>query len=389
MPDNVTVGAEVANDSIAGLIQVNDSNLADWEHCEVVKLTPFFSVLPWFPASNGTQHKFLVETAAATAAFRAIGVGVTNAAGKSKQVTIDLKYLDGSFDRDVALARGKKDGEEAFMEKESAKSLSASLVVADKELIQGIDNDAEGYAGLAQLAGLYDGMAMDLQGAGGTRVYMMIMGEDEVCGIAGNDGRFDSKPPVTIQKDDGTGKKHAALFVDMGGYMCLQVGGKSSIAVAFNIDGTDGKIVDDDLLADLYSLFPAEVAPRINCILMSRVGAKQLRKSRTATNPTGAPAPFATSWNGAGTNIPIVIDDALDDDAAQVQVSITGDTTDTSAVIGDISDTSDLRVGMAITGAGIPADSTILSIDSETQITISADATATGGDVALKCNLLS
>lgn len=382
---NVTETAEVANDSLAGLIQINDANLADWEHSEVVKLTPLFSILPWYPATNGTQHKFLIESSAPTAAFRAIGVGVANAAGKSKQVTIDLKYLDGSFDRDVALARGKKDGEVAFLEKETAKSLSACFVNADKELIKGIDHDSEGYAGLMQLAKLYDGMAIDKAGAGGTRVFMLIMGEDEVCGIAGNDGKVEVKEPVIIQKTDVNGKHFNAYLVDVGGYMCLQVGGKSSIAVAFNIDGTSGKLVDDDLISDLYSKFPAEVAPRVNLILMSRTGSGQLRKSRTATNPTGSPAPFATSWNGAGRDIPIVIDDALDDDASRVVISITGDTTDTSAVIANVSDTTDLRVGQTITGAGIAADSTIVSVDSATQITISAAATATAAGVALTC----
>jgi hypothetical protein len=58
-------------------------------------------------------------------------------------------------------------------------------------------------------------------------------------------------------------------------------------------------------------------------------------------------------------------------------VSETGDITNTSAVITNIGDTSALRAGMRAVGTGIPADTTIVTIDSGTQVTLSAAATAT------------
>ena len=58
-------------------------------------------------------------------------------------------------------------------------------------------------------------------------------------------------------------------------------------------------------------------------------------------------------------------------------VSKTGDITDTSTVITNIGDTSSLRVGMRAVGTGIPANTTILTIDSGAQVTLSAAATAT------------
>ena len=62
-----------------------------------------------------------------------------------------------------------------------------------------------------------------------------------------------------------------------------------------------------------------------------------------------------------------------------------GDTTLDSAVITNIADTSNLAAGMIITGSGIPADTTIASVDSGTQITISNNATATASTVSLTC----
>lgn len=61
----------------------------------------------------------------------------------------------------------------------------------------------------------------------------------------------------------------------------------------------------------------------------------------------------------------------------------TGDTTDTSAVITDIPSTANLYAGIPVSGTGIPAGATIVTVDSGTQVTISAAATATGNDVAI------
>jgi hypothetical protein len=53
------------------------------------------------------------------------------------------------------------------------------------------------------------------------------------------------------------------------------------------------------------------------------------------------------------------------------------DTTNLSAVLTSITDTSDLRVGMRCVGTGIPSNARILTIDSPTQVTMTANATAT------------
>lgn len=52
-------------------------------------------------------------------------------------------------------------------------------------------------------------------------------------------------------------------------------------------------------------------------------------------------------------------------------------TTSGSPILTTISSTTDLRVGMRAVGSGIPTNATILTIDSPTQVTLSANATAT------------
>jgi hypothetical protein len=59
-------------------------------------------------------------------------------------------------------------------------------------------------------------------------------------------------------------------------------------------------------------------------------------------------------------------------------ITRTGTTTSGSAIVTGLSTTSDLTLGQPITGTGIPGGTTLLSIDSGTQIHLSANATATG-----------
>ena len=64
--------------------------------------------------------------------------------------------------------------------------------------------------------------------------------------------------------------------------------------------------------------------------------------------------------------------------------SLTGSITTGSAIITGISsDTSTMDVGMLVTGTGIPAGATILSIDSSSQITLDSNATATNASASL------
>lgn len=62
--------------------------------------------------------------------------------------------------------------------------------------------------------------------------------------------------------------------------------------------------------------------------------------------------------------------------------TFTGNTTIGSAIINNMNTTTNLYAGMIITGAGIPSNSIVFSIDSATQITISNNATATATGVS-------
>ena len=85
------------------------------------------------------------------------------------------------------------------------------------------------------------------------------------------------------------------------GYCGFQIGGAYSAARVCNIESA---LTDDDI-ADGLALFPASRMP--NLIVMNRKARNLLRKSRTATNPTGMPAMLPNEFDG----IPIITTDQV------------------------------------------------------------------------------
>jgi hypothetical protein len=83
--------------------------------------------------------------------------------------------------------------------------------------------------------------------------------------------------------------------------MALQLGSKYSAGRIANVEAA----LTDDLIYEALSQFPASLQPTMIC--MNRSSLKLLRKSRTATNVTGAPAPRPTEVEG----IPIFVTDQI------------------------------------------------------------------------------
>lgn len=296
--------------TLAGLVQLNDKNLADLNISDLLDDSPLLKVLYAMPASNGTQHKYLKQTTASSAAFRAALDGITKTASADTLVTDTLKILDASFDTDVALADAYKGGRDAWLQLELVRSLKQAFFVAEKQVIYGVGNDANGFAGLhdnAQLDAIADAMVMECATAGSTAtsqtsVYALRSGMNDCAFILGNDGKIVVEDEPTIIKASGSGSGYfPALFVPVTGYCGFQIGGAYSAARICNIETA---LTDDDF-GDCLELFPASKPPTM--WVMNRTARKLLRKSRTAVNATGAPAPVPTEVFG----IPIVVTDAV------------------------------------------------------------------------------
>ena len=291
------------------LVQINDRNLADLEVTDLLDDAPLLKVLYTQTASQKTLHKYLKQTVASAAAFRAALDGVTNDASQDELVTVTLKILDGSFHADVALADAYKDGRGAYLQKEMFRKMRQIFSTVEKQVIYGVGNDAAGFIGLHDgfLNALSNAMVVAAGKAGSTAdsqtsVYFIRHGRDDVSLVLGNDGKIVVEDEPTIQRVAGSvSGTFPALYVPVTGYIGLQLGSAYSSARIANVE----KALDDDDIAEALALFPASRQP--NVIVMNRKAAKLLRESRTATSPTGAPAP----WVESCFNIPVIITDSV------------------------------------------------------------------------------
>lgn len=300
--------------TLAGLVQFNDKNLADLNISDLLDDSPLLRVLYATVASNGTQHKYLKQTVASSNAFRAVGAGLTKTPSEDVLVTDTLKILDGSFSVDKALADGyTKGGAAAYMQKELVRTMRQRMFMAEKQIINGVNSDAGGFVGLrddTQLDAIADEMVIQAATPGATvgaqsSVYLLRQGEDDVAVIAGENGNFNvDEEPTIIEKivDPGTDNKvYPAYYIAVCGYLGFQIGGARSAARICNVETA----LDDDDIYSAIKLFPSGRQP--NLIVMNRNSLELLRKSRTAVTTTGAPAPRPTEVDG----IPIVVTDAV------------------------------------------------------------------------------
>ena len=300
-------------DTLAGLVQFNDQNLADLNVSDLLDDAPLMQVLHAQPASNGTEHKYLKQTTASSAAFRAALDGITKTKSADTLVTDTLAILDGSFDTDVALADAYKGGRDAWLELELVRTMKQVFSHAESQIIYGVGSDATGFPGLidnAQLDALADTMVHNGSGTTATEqtsVFLLRSGADDVSFVLGNDGNIvvEDEPSIIQKAGSGSGV-FPALWVPVTGYAGFQIGGAYSAARIANVHASDsGANLDDGLVAEALSLFPASRQP--NLCVMNRQAQKMLQQSRTATTTTGAPAPFPTEVFG----IPIVVTDAI------------------------------------------------------------------------------
>ncbi len=296
---------------LAELIKINDQNVADVEGItDLLQDAPFLAAVQADTASNGTQHKYLKEVTAPVVGFRAANDGRDHQHSEDELVTIDLKILDCSHHHDQALVDEYKNGADAFMAREGNRHMQAGFATAEGQLIYGTVNDAKGHAGIIQaapVATLAGGMVVNATGTTAlSSVYAVRSTGDlrDFLLITGNEGNI-SMGAIYQQMMQGSAAGMFNSYVQpITAHLGCQYGSIYSIGRIANLDaGT--KTLNDDLISQLLALFPAS-RPATH-LLMNRRSRQQLQASRTATNQSGAPAPFPTEAFG----VPIVTSDQV------------------------------------------------------------------------------
>ena len=302
----------MANDfvSTTELLQLADGNISDISVSELLEDAPLIAAMAAITASNETSHEWLKKTQAPVVGYRSVNDGREVDHAEYTKVTQALALFDASFDIDVALLKSASGSN--LQRREAIDHLQAAFASFEKQVIYGTGNDAAGFNGLANeasLAAFDDSMVVDAGGttaSTGSSVWMLRTGESATSLVYGAGGRIEVGESYMSLRDGSATGQYDAERTPILFWAGVQVATSLDAARIINLTEDSGKGLTDDLLGDALSLFPAGRQP--NVIAMNRRSLKQLQQSRVATNPTGAPAPRPTSYEG----MPIVVTDQID-----------------------------------------------------------------------------
>lgn len=298
--------------TLSDLVTINDRRNAERDISDILNKAPVLARLAADTCPE-TTHYYTKYTTAPTVGFRAAGDGRDNSKSTDTQVSVALKIMDATFAVDKALADAYKDGSDAYLAKEGARHLQAALFMAEKQMFYGTANDSGGFSGFANETDLDKKDDTNVIDAGGTTAntgssvwLIRTTGDDNGAAIiAGKKGNIEIGDTSIVRIDGATTGTYPGYYTPITGWMGLQRGGKYSVMRIANLTADSGKGLTDALIAAALALFPASEGPTL--IAMNRRSLEQLRKSRTATNATGAPAPTPTDAFG----VPIIPTDAI------------------------------------------------------------------------------
>ena len=288
---------------------------------EASRVHPELTVLASFPLA-GLSVRSLVYTGTsnATGSFRNPNSGTADITETSENREFTCYTAEPRIEEDRAIADRHEKGSQAWMEGKSARILDLEMLAWCRQMYYGPGNNAVGFPGLVQS---YDaaGMAVDATGtsaATGSSVWLVraaAAGNDTDDGVRwrfGNGGamKFDPVQLLPMPDPADATKKLMKYHTAFTAYPAFQVQSLLTVVRIKKLTGDAGKGLTDDLINQALELFPAGKGP--NHIFMSLRSNRQLQKSRTATSPTGSPAPWPNSIMGVdGTMISIHVTEAI------------------------------------------------------------------------------
>ena len=270
---------------------------------EVLNGAPLVSRIPISDTADGSEtHKYNKYTGAPVTGFRAANAGRDYDASEDTVVTATCTILDFSYRVDYAVANAWRQGPEDLIAREGVRHLASALFKVEQQIIYGVTSpgDSAGFAGFLANTD-YDALADDMViGGGGTTadeqssLWAFKTGFNDVRLVTPFSRGITLGDTIITEANDSN---HPVYYTPASMYIGLQQGGKYSAGRIANLsETTDSKPLTDDLISSLLSQFPSGMGP--DFMVCNRPILRGLQQSRTATNPTGAPAPFPDSAFG-------------------------------------------------------------------------------------------
>ncbi len=284
---------------------------------EVLTVAP--EVTSQFSASRtikGTSYKTLVRTTLPTAAFRNANEGTAAVKSLFDNRVVECFTLNPYWYADKAVADRYEDGAAAYIALEADAIMRAAMITLGKQFYYGNTagsfGDVKGFPGLLNM---YDATNMTVDATGttantGASVWAVKFSQKDVTWVFGENGQL-AVSDVRVQTMlDTNSNPYTAYVQELLAYPGLQLGNIKCVGRIKNITAESGKGLTDALLSKLLAKFPVGYKP--DAFFMSRRSLQQLQTSRTATTPTGVPAPYPDS----AFDVPIVPTDSIQETEA-------------------------------------------------------------------------
>jgi hypothetical protein len=292
------------------VLKINNSEEIIGAIDDCIKTVPEMQYFEASPVIRNS-YKTLVITALPQVKFRAPGTFTSQKAAVLKARDVNCAHLDASWSMDDALATQSDWGKEKAYAIQTVTHLRAAFFTLACQIWYGTNafaGDVNGFPGLYQLIGGTDpnqsnenlhidaggkadydaAVAAEQTPVGGlTSVFAVTTGLDGIQIAWGSEGRITEGDVQKQQVNNADG--------DIAWHACQQIECWAGLQVtsefAFGrIHGINKNYpLTDDILYELLSKFPTGKEP--TALFMNRYALEQLRRSRTAVNATGAPAP--------------------------------------------------------------------------------------------------
>jgi hypothetical protein len=258
---------------------------------------------------KGVNYKTLVRTALPTVAFRAANQGAVASKGIYENRLFETFMFNPRWECDKMVADMYEDGAAAFIALEAQGIMESSWQYLGKQFYYGSaqGGDTLGFPGL--LAG-YDSTNMVVDAGGttastGSSAWLVRFGPRDITWVYGGNGQLALQPLQEQRVLDGSSNPYTAYVQEILARPGLQFTRIYSACRIKKLTADSGKGLTDALISQAIAKFPVGLPP--DFIFCTRRSLQQLQASRTATNPTGSPAPIPNESFG----IPILPTDSI------------------------------------------------------------------------------
>jgi hypothetical protein len=286
---------------------------------EAARAHPELTELPAFPL-KGLFVKSVVYlgTSNTTGSFRDTNAGTAAITEQSEERMFQCYTAEPRIEVDRSEADRYENGPANWIGGKGTRALDMEMLAWCRQMYYGASNNAKGFPGLMNLHDTAN-MVIDATGTTadtGSSLWLVRecrdMEDDGLCWRFGQDGKM-AFDPVRIESiidpNDST-KRFTGYVTSFMAYPGVQVRSLRSVVRIKNLTADNGKGLTDALINRALALFPAGKGP--TKAFATQRSVQQWQSSRTATSPTGQPAPWPTSIVGIdGQLIPVKVTEAL------------------------------------------------------------------------------